>query len=452
MSEDARLVSTIKEQTKGISLALVSGRGIAPVEMIPNMMMQTWPANTTFNIQRIYGKDVDAGRINAAKNAVQLRSKFLWFVDDDTVPPPDAGRHLIYLLEQNGPPHGKVMAAAAVYTTRSSPPEPLVFREQGAGPDWDWKVGEVLKRWGAGTGCMVINTEVFQHLPEPWFKTISESSDRWSDDLYFCDLLAQAGFELMVHGGILCHHYDYEKGTIYQLPRNSYPFRHRINEPREPQLSPAPSLSDGTNMHQLDLVYNPWMTTTETIWLIDRAKSNESFVEVGCWTGVTTRNIARHAPKCKIYAIDHFQGSSEHIDPLSMHYEPRLKEPDWLLHECERNTQGLENVHILSATSIDAARDLKWNNLSFDTVFIDGSHEYEDVMRDIAAWLLLVKPGGVLCGHDMDWPGVLEAVTELLPGAIHVPGTSIWMYEVKKGKTDDSAGLARPDSADTRAY
>lgn len=36
----------------------------------------------------------------------------------------------------------------------------------------------------------------------------------------------------------------------------------------------------------------------------------------------------------------------------------------------------------------------------FDFVFIDGSHFYEDVLKDIKCWYPLVKDGGILAGHD----------------------------------------------------
>ena len=42
----------------------------------------------------------------------------------------------------------------------------------------------------------------------------------------------------------------------------------------------------------------------------------------------------------------------------------------------------------------------------------------ESAITDIA--------GAILCGHDYDWPGVRQAVGELLPGHQLVPETSIW--------------------------
>lgn len=225
-----------KRAGRGISLAFVSSRYAAPLEMIPAIAMQSWPTNTNMMISTVYGKDVDAGRTESVKKALEHGMKYVWFIDDDTVPPVDAGRSLLYLLEQNGPAlGGKVMVAGGIYTTRSSPPEPIVYMEQGAGSYWGWKCGETFKCWGIGTGCMMINLEVFEHLEEPWFQTTMEAEKKETDDLFFCQKVSAAGFEIMAHGGILCHHYDMQYGAVYMLPRASAPYVNRISEPREPR-------------------------------------------------------------------------------------------------------------------------------------------------------------------------------------------------------------------------
>lgn len=229
----------LQKARKGIAVVIVSGRGSCPVEMVTAFAMQSWPTNTNLTFANIYGMATDAGRIEGVRAARKAGCKYLWFVDDDTVPPPDAGRHLIYLLEQNGPPRGKVMVAAGIYTTRCTPPEPLVYMGQGLGSHWDWRVGDTFKCWGIGTGCMMINLDLFDSLPEPWFKTTMESDMRESDDLYFCKKVADAGFEVMAHGGVLCHHYDMERGAVYMLPRNSIPYRERQGEYREPNCATA---------------------------------------------------------------------------------------------------------------------------------------------------------------------------------------------------------------------
>jgi cephalosporin hydroxylase len=81
---------------------------------------------------------------------------------------------------------------------------------------------------------------------------------------------------------------------------------------------------------------------------------------------------------------------------------------------------------------------------SLAAVCLDAQHDYENVKADIAFWLPKVRKGGVLMGDDMGiegqesvWPGVRQAVTELLPGFEYKPH-DVWWYK----KVDNSVGGA----------
>lgn len=64
-------------------------------------------------------------------------------------------------------------------------------------------------------------------------------------------------------------------------------------------------------------------------------------------------------------------------------------------------------------------------------VFVDGLHDYESVLADIKAWLPLVKPGGLIAGHDhtASYPGVERAVREMFGDRYEVRGSS-WIVRV----------------------
>lgn len=47
---------------------------------------------------------------------------------------------------------------------------------------------------------------------------------------------------------------------------------------------------------------------------------------------------------------------------------------------------------------------------SLDFVFIDADHTEPAVRADIKAWRQKIRPGGLLCGHDIDQPQVRRAV------------------------------------------
>jgi hypothetical protein len=62
--------------------------------------------------------------------------------------------------------------------------------------------------------------------------------------------------------------------------------------------------------------------------------------------------------------------------------------------------------------SLVAARVLTDEGVRADLVFIDGDHSEQACGADIDAWQPLVRPGGVLAGHDFhrNHMGVVRAV------------------------------------------
>ena len=251
----------------GLVVALpLCGRPVMPESAIAFASLN-YPANMNLSISALKGIEVGEARCQIAEHAIKLGAKYLFFLDDDTAPPYYAVRRLIYDLEQADE---HTMVAAGIYANKYSyPAEPMVFKEDGNGPFWKWKVGEVFECGGIGTGCMVIKTEVFKHLDPPWFKTVNDVQENgqfrkleMTDDLYFCKKVREAGFKLLADGGVLCIHWDvlgcacghtqlshdqanaqhpcviqqcpcqkYQMtGKHYVLPEDSYPMRQEVGE------------------------------------------------------------------------------------------------------------------------------------------------------------------------------------------------------------------------------
>ena len=47
---------------------------------------------------------------------------------------------------------------------------------------------------------------------------------------------------------------------------------------------------------------------------------------------------------------------------------------------------------------MDAVKDFEPNSLDF--VYIDGNHYFDYVVEDIIHWSKIVRPGGIVSGHD----------------------------------------------------
>jgi len=148
--------------------------------------------------------------------------------------------------------------------------------------------------------------------------------------------------------------------------------------------------------------------------IVDQFPSGSTFVEVGSWKGKSSAfmavEIANSKKNIEFYCIDTWEGSLEH---------QHNKELEKLYDIFTNNMQPLQKYYKdFRMSSLEAVHRFKDQSLDF--VFIDASHEYEDVKKDIEAWLPKIKAGGILAGHDyylgdIDYfPGVKKAVNECL--------------------------------------
>jgi predicted O-methyltransferase YrrM len=164
-----------------------------------------------------------------------------------------------------------------------------------------------------------------------------------------------------------------------------------------------------------------WMEEKELIWLANEASRHDKIVEIGCWMGRSTRALADNTSGM-VLAVDTWKGSEEHQDQL------KDKDPDWLYGQFLVNMTGTTNVFPVRLSSTEAAATCKETLRDFDMVFIDASHDYESISADIVAWKPLIKPGGIICGHDRGYPPIHQAVTELLGQA--GGDTDIWVKQL----------------------
>jgi cephalosporin hydroxylase len=150
---------------------------------------------------------------------------------------------------------------------------------------------------------------------------------------------------------------------------------------------------------------------------VKNSPNNATFVEVGTWVGRSTSCMAQlikvSGKNIKFYGVDTFDGSDEdwHREWIDMLKEQNLT----VLDEFKKHMILCEVddfVIPIQATSLEASE--KFEDESLDFVFIDASHDYDNVLVDINAWYPKVKVGGYISGDDYApcWSGVRQAVDE----------------------------------------
>lgn len=131
-------------------------------------------------------------------------------------------------------------------------------------------------------------------------------------------------------------------------------------------------------------------------------------VEIGSWKGRSTIALAmgvKARGAGTVYAIDPHTG-----EPGSTGVGPVITAVEF-----GRNVAaaGVDLVVELLVTTSHAARPLFEAN-SIDVLFIDGSHQFDDVMMDIADWSSALKDAAVVAFNDPSAPGVYRALREFV--------------------------------------
>lgn len=209
----------------------------------------------------VMGKPVDLARNEIVAHALERNHKYIYFMGDDTIPPHNILKQLIYRAENNKD-HGII---TGVYCSKSDPPAPLVFRGNGVGSYWDWKIGEYFQITGCGMDAVLIRTDVFRELIEKnivgkdrqgfpeFFKTVEEddfddninNANMWTEDLYFLKIVDKhSSFKVFCDGTMICDHVDVGTGKKYTLPPDSYPVT-GINKERAKGMKKAIDIGCG---------------------------------------------------------------------------------------------------------------------------------------------------------------------------------------------------------------
>jgi len=195
----------------------------------------TPPMNYNANIVTTYGKPVDEARNFIVEEAKKLKAKYLFFLGDDVVIPAHTLRQLIFRME-----HDETLGiVGGIYFSKCEPSAPLVFRGNGNGSYWDWKVGEYFDITGIGMDATLIRMSVFDKLEKPYFKTVNEDkfldgvnhADMWTEDLWFCkNVIEKTDYKIYADASIICPHFDIYSGKTYSIPANSLPTRKVVTE------------------------------------------------------------------------------------------------------------------------------------------------------------------------------------------------------------------------------
>lgn len=190
---------------------------------------------------------------------------------------------------------------------------------------------------------------------------------------------------------------------------------------------------------------NGWLTPREGRFLRDAAAAagpGAHIVEIGSFFGRSTLCLAAGlGPGSSITSVDLHIGSPKHTHLLGC-------TDTWPHFLVNLERAGVrDRVRALRISSVEAAAQVPG---PIDFLFIDGSHEYEDVRRDYEEWAPKVRAGGCIAFHD-SWhmTGPHRATAEILAGSRQVSRPRLIDTITAVTRVDDNSAL---DRAANRAF
>lgn len=153
---------------------------------------------------------------------------------------------------------------------------------------------------------------------------------------------------------------------------------------------------------------------------------NAHFVEVGVWKGRSVCYMAveiiNSRKNIKFDCVDTWEWIEDQQDLPKESYANLYEE---FLKNIEPVANSVNPIKMLSQEAV-----LLYEDKSLDFVFIDAAHDYDNIKKDILAWLPKIKPGGTIAGHDYTYSeGVKRAVDEIF-GYVEIT-EECWVKEVE---------------------
>lgn len=204
-------------------------QGLVPAEWALNIANIVTPLNGTIGYLIEKGRLSAEARNRMTQRAMEVGSTYIFYWDDDVILHP----HTLYTMHNILDRNPDIGLVSGVYCTREDPTEPFIYKEQGQGAYWNFSIDpedppEDIH--GCGGGCIMARLEDVKKMTQPYWTdeqiVLKDHVSTWGHDIRFVkQFREQTGKRTVVQGHLLCGHVDVEKQKVYELPKDSPPYR-----------------------------------------------------------------------------------------------------------------------------------------------------------------------------------------------------------------------------------
>ena len=158
-----------------------------------------------------------------------------------------------------------------------------------------------------------------------------------------------------------------------------------------------------------------------------KEKTNPIGLEIGVYNGINATNLLNSVPNLTLHGVDPYSVFTDWNGRLTHHEE----DPDSAEKVADKLLTPFKSRFTKIKKTSDEAVTMFEDN-SFDFIFIDGLHTYEQVLIDCKNYYPKLKTGGIFSGHDYNTiQGVKEAVNEFattVNKTILIEQNDVWYY------------------------
>lgn len=199
-------------------------RGVIPAKVVQSWMGLMRPMNQKV-IGPIFGIGMEVGE--SYNNLIQSildnpelsKWKYILTIEEDNCPPADGLLKLYESMDEYD-------VVGGLYWTKGEGGQPMIYGDPNVMPKNFIPqmpiAGEVQPANGLGMGFNLFKLDMFKdpNIPKPWFKTVQEvipgqGARAYTQDLYFYENAAKAGYKFACDNRVLVGHYDINEDKMW---------------------------------------------------------------------------------------------------------------------------------------------------------------------------------------------------------------------------------------------
>lgn len=271
---------------------IMPSRGSCIIEMVMSWKRIAMPINTTSMFLYSRGMLSSVARQQMTEKCINMGCHFIYYADDDVVPPPN----VLYKMMTEMLKDQSIGLLTAVYTTKTDPPHPHIYKRPGEGHYWGFSMDPYDPPediYACGAGAMLVRVDAIKKMKPPyWTEKLNQSGKDIAvtgHDIQFCERILDSGYRVCVDGSLICKHMN-ANGDAFSIPIDSPPVRrYRRNMNTEAYWNKVWGVECWSNPRNYAEMYPR---------ILEEVEGYNSVVDLGAGVGVLLQMIInKHRPQ-----------------------------------------------------------------------------------------------------------------------------------------------------------